>query len=76
MKGSDRSFDDAGLLYYKFHQVSRNRGGSYVDFPKWLKNKKATINPKLNDGKCFRYHVTVALNYQNIKKQSIKNNKN
>ena len=27
-----------------------------------VKNKKATINPKSNDDKCF-----VALNYQNIK---------
>ena len=34
---------------------------------KWLKNIKATINPKNNDGKCFQYAVTVALNYQNIK---------
>ena len=22
------------------------KGGSYIDSPKWLKNKKATINPK------------------------------
>ena len=35
-------------------------------FPKWLKNKKATINPKNNDDKCFQYAVTVALNYQKI----------
>ena len=29
--------------------------------------KKATINPKNNDDKCFQYALTVALNYQNIK---------
>ena len=39
----------------------------YIDFSKWLKNKKATINLKNNDDKCFQYAVTVALNYQNIK---------
>ena len=31
------------------------------------KNKKAIINSN-NDNKCFQYALTVALNYQNIKK--------
>ena len=38
--------------------------------------KKATINPKNNDDKCFQYAVAVALNYQNIKNKSRKNIKN
>ena len=46
---------------------SLSRGGSYIDSPKWLKNKKATINPKNNDDKCFQYALTVALNYEQIK---------
>ena len=29
--------------------------------------KKATINPKNNNGKCFQYALTVALNYEQIK---------
>ena len=33
-----------------------------------LKNKKAKINPKNNDGKCFQYALTVALNHEQIKK--------
>ena len=32
-----------------------------------MKNKK-TINPRNNDDNCFQYALTVALNYQNIKK--------
>ena len=32
------------------------------------KNKKATINPKNNDHKCFHYALTVALNYEKTKK--------
>ena len=29
----------------------------------WIhQNKKSTINPKNNDGKCFQYAVTLALN--------------
>ena len=45
-----------------------NRGWFYIDSPKWLKNKKETINPKNNDNKCFQYAVTTALTYQNIEK--------
>ena len=32
-----------------------------------MKNKKATINPKNNDEKCFQYALTAALNYEQIK---------
>ena len=33
-----------------------------------MAKKKATINPKDNDDKCFQYALTVALNYEQIKK--------
>ena len=42
MKGSEFVFDSVDLLYYKLYRISLNRGGSYIDSPKWLKNKKAT----------------------------------
>ena len=66
MKGSDFEFDCVNLLYYDFNKISLNRGGSYIDSPKWLKDKKSTINPKNNDHKCFQYVVTLALNLDNI----------
>ena len=67
MKGSDFVFDSVDTLYYKLHKISLNRGGSYIDSPEWLKNKKSTINPKnINDDKCFQYSVTVALNHEQI----------
>ena len=46
-----------------------NHHGSYVDSPDWIKNKKATIDfiNKIDD-KCFQYAVTVALNYEERKK--------
>ena len=48
-----------------------SRGGSYIDSPKRLKNKKTTVNPKNNDNdKCFQYALTAALNYEQIKKDS------
>ena len=31
---------------YKLHKVSSERGGSYIKYPEWLLNKRATINPK------------------------------
>ena len=46
--------------------TSINRGGSYIDSPQWLKNKKSTINPKNNDGKCFQYAATLSLNLNSI----------
>ena len=46
--------------------MSIYRGGSYIDSPKWLKDKKSTINPKNNDHKCFKYAATLALNFDNI----------
>ena len=35
-----------------------------------VKNKKAKINPKNNDEKCFQYATTVTLNHEQIKKDS------
>ena len=46
MRGSDFAFDVVNFLYYDFNKISINRGGSYIDSPKWLKNKKSTLNPK------------------------------
>ena len=57
-------------MYYKLNEIKLNRRGSNIDSFEWLKNKKPTINPKNNDNKCFQYALTVALNYQNIKKNS------
>ena len=68
MRGSEFVPDSIDLLYYHFEKVGLKRSGSYIDSPKWLKNKKATINPENNDDNCFQYALTVALNHQNIGK--------
>ena len=67
MKRSDFEFDGVNFLYYDFNKISLYKGGSYTDSPKWLKDKKSTINPKNNDDKCFQYAVTLALNLNKIK---------
>ena len=66
LKGSEFVFDGVDLFYYKCHKISLNRGGLHLDSLKWLKNKKATVNSKNKDEKCFQYAVTVALNHKQI----------
>ena len=66
MIGSDFEFDGIIFFNYNFNKTSIYRGGSYIDSPKWLKDKKSAINPKNNDHKCFQYGTTLALNFDNI----------
>ena len=66
MRGSHFEFDGINFFYYNFNKTSIYRGGSYIDSPKCLKDKKSTINPKNNDRKCFQYAATLALNFDNI----------
>ena len=40
-------FDHVHLLYYNCHKIkalNANRYGSYIDYPNWIKHKKAAIN--------------------------------
>ena len=52
-------YDRVRTFYYKLPKISINRsGGLYIDSPVWIKNKKATINPKnKNDDKCMQYAI-------------------
>ena len=70
MRGSDFEFNGINFFYYNFNKTSIYGGGSYIDFPKWLKDKKSTINSKNNDYKCFQYSATLALNLNRINKDS------
>ena len=55
-------------LYINFHRVALTRGGSYIELPKWLKSKKAVINPQNKDEECFKWAVIAALHHEEIKK--------
>ena len=68
VRGNQLFFDSVDTLYYAVNKVSISRGGPCKDSPEWLKNKKAAVNPKKNDDKCFQYALTVAINYEKIKK--------
>ena len=70
MKDSDFIFNGIYYLYYVLNSkgVTISKGGSYIESPKWLKDKKCTINQKNADNKCFQYATILALNFNNIDK--------
>ena len=46
MKGSDFIFNRVNYLFYDFNRITIGKGESYIESPKWLKDKKCTINKK------------------------------
>ena len=68
MKSSDFIFEFIYLLYYKCHIINLDHGGSYIDSPDWIKNKKTTIYLVNDDDKCFQYTASFALNQEEIGK--------
>ena len=40
MRGSEFAYDSVDALSYNLNKVSLSRCGSFIDCPKWLKNKK------------------------------------
>ena len=69
MEGSSFVYDHVNFLDIKFQQVDLIRGGTYIKSPKWIADKKATIDPQNtaeNDNKCFMYNVSIALHYHGI----------
>ena len=70
IKGSDFNFESVELMDYKLHNVWLKRGVSYIESPKWILYKSATINPKdEKDNNFFQYSSTLALNHNEIKKR-------
>ena len=49
--------------------INPNRGGSNIDCPNCIKNKKETINSiNKKDNKCLQYVLTALLNHEEIGK--------
>ena len=55
-------------LYINFHRLAMTRGSSYTELPKWIKSKKAVINPQNKDERCFKWAVIAALHHEEIRK--------
>ena len=68
-KGNEFIFENVHLLKYYFQKIDIRRSGLYIVTPEWLKNKEATINPKItDDDNCFQYSITIALDHKDIGK--------
>ena len=52
-QGSNFVFESVDSLSYHIHKINLKRGKSYIKPPEWISNKRATINPKNDDNKCF-----------------------
>ena len=57
MKGSDFIFNGINYLCYDLNRITISKGGSYIESPKWLKDKKCTINQKNTDNKCYNFSI-------------------
>ena len=69
--GCNFVFESVDLMSYHIHKVSLKRGNSYIKSPEWVANKKATINPKNEDNRCFEYsidHFTTSKNGKTSRK--------
>ena len=66
--GSNFVFESVGLLSYHIHKTSLKRGNSYIKSPEWIASKKAIINPKNKEDRCFEYSIVIALHHNEIKK--------
>ena len=56
-KGSNWVFKE--VVKFEIHTVeyNPNKGSSYIDLPSWIKNKKAIVNIKNKDDKCFLWCI-------------------
>ena len=67
--GSNFVFESVDLLSYHIHKINIKRGKSHIKSPECILNKRATINLKNKENKCFQYLITAALNHQKINKR-------
>ena len=70
--GSNFVFESVDLLSCHIHKTSLKRGESYMKYPQWILNKKATKNPinMVDNSKCFQCSIIIALHHQETKKSS------
>ena len=54
--GSNFVFEGVDLLSCQIHKTSLERRKSIIKSPEWVLNKRAKINPKNKDDKCFQFY--------------------
>ena len=62
----DSKFAFDGIMYtdISIHRLNLTRGSSYIPLPDWLTKKKAILNPKNLDEKCFKWAVIAGLKWK------------
>ena len=60
-------FNAVLFLDANFHRLNLTRGSSYLPLPDWIAKKKVIINPQNDDGECFKWSVTAASKWVDIK---------
>ena len=73
---SEFTHESVVWLQYYFQKIDIRGTESYINSRELLVRKEAVINPKNQKyNKCFQYAITVALNYNKIKKKYLKKNR-
>ena len=65
--GSGWIFQSIKILKIKVDRFNPLQGDGYIDLPTAIKTKKAIINVKNKDNKCFEYAILSALHHSEIK---------
>ena len=63
LKDSKFIFDKILYTDISNHRLVLTRGSSYIKLPDWLSEKKAILNPKNPDEKCFKWAVIAGLKW-------------
>ena len=66
LRDSKFVFDSIMYTDISIHRLNLTRGSSYIPLPDWLSEKKAILNPKNLDMKCFKWSVIAALKWEEI----------
>ena len=66
LKDSKFIFDKILYTDISNHRLVLTRGSSYIKWPDWLAKKKAILNPKNLDEKCFKWAVIAGLKWDEI----------
>ena len=66
LRDSKFVFDSIMHTDISIHRLNLTRGSSYISLPDWLAKKKAILNPKNLDMKCFKWSIIAALKWEEI----------
>lgn len=66
VEGSGFTLDKIEKLLVKIYKYEPLKGSGYIELPMKLKNKKAIVNLKNADDKCFMWSIITALHYEEV----------